>query len=94
MTSKQKIVNRINEVGYVDNFWCIDNRITTRLGAVIFTLKKAGWDFKTEMHEKNCWYVCVKKPDSVKETTNHTGPQGFNFVYKVHEPVTKINWTQ
>jgi hypothetical protein len=35
----------LKEVGFVDNFWAIDNRISVRLGAIIFTLKSEGWIF-------------------------------------------------
>lgn len=89
MTAKQKIINRINETGRVDNFWCIDNYITTRLGAFIFTLKKAGWDFKTEIQEdKNCVYICTRKP--TESVINSTAPKGFSFTYKVYEPITNF----
>ena len=46
MTAKNKIKNRILETGQVDNFWCIDNKITTRLGAVILVLRKEGMIFE------------------------------------------------
>ena len=41
MTQKEKIVARLNKVGYVDNFWAIDNYIL-RLGAIIHQLSKGG----------------------------------------------------
>jgi len=73
MTNKQKVIDRINEVGYVDNFWCVDNYITLRLGAVIFELKKAGWEFRTTMEgstllskKKNCHYYVTNKPEKVE----------------------------
>lgn len=44
-TNKSIIVEQLRKHGYVDNFWCIDRRITTRLGAVIFVLKEEGWKF-------------------------------------------------
>lgn len=50
MTAKSKIVDFILKHGYIENHYCIDNRITTRLGAVIFSLKNngEGWDFAGE----------------------------------------------
>lgn len=90
MTSKQKIINRLNETGQVDNFWCIDNRITTRLGAVIHKLKKVGWEFDKQMVEKNCVYI-AKKKFKVVETQKGTVPVPQLFTYKVYEPVTKFN---
>jgi len=65
MTSKSKIIEYLKEHGQIDNFYCIDNRITTRLGAVIFKLKQEGWGFRTEMKEKNCFYYVTKKPEEV-----------------------------
>ncbi len=99
-TAKQKIINRINETGKVDNYWCIDNRITTRLGAVIFKLRKEGYDFKVEMDNKNCNYIVNKKPDSVyikKININDKIAgidfkieQGLGFAYKVTDPVWNL----
>lgn len=46
-TSQLKLVkDRLNEIGYVDNFWAIDHYIL-RLGAIIHILKRDGWNFKT-----------------------------------------------
>lgn len=65
-TCEQVVVDRINEVGYIDNFWCIDNRITTRLGAVIHRLTKGGWSFRRtygdNAHRKNSYYYPILKP--------------------------------
>ena len=44
LTQKQIVYNRIKEVGYVDNFWAIDNYIL-RLGAVIYDLIKGEMKF-------------------------------------------------
>ena len=41
MTQHQKVKNRIAEVGYVDNFWDIENYIL-RLGAIVYQLRKEG----------------------------------------------------
>ena len=44
MTQKEKVKNRIRKVGYVDNFWAIENYIL-RLGAIICDLRKNGMSF-------------------------------------------------
>lgn len=64
MTIDAKVLERIREVGYVDNFYCIDNRITTRLAATIHKLEKtrsplmhiSGSDI-LGASEKNYYYV-------------------------------------
>lgn len=64
MTSKARIIEQILKTGYVENHWAIDNRITTRLGAVIFVLKKEGWEFiGEELEHKNYRYTVIKKPE-------------------------------
>jgi len=92
MTAKQKIINRIIETGQVDNHWAIDNRITTRLGAVIHKLKKQGWDFETKMQDdKNCIYVVTKKPTEISEINSPKEAVADNlysngtqlFIYKI-----------
>lgn len=35
----------LRERGYVDNYMCIQEKITLRLGAVIHVLKAEGWKF-------------------------------------------------
>ena len=41
MNQREKVETRIKEVGYVDNFWAIDNYIL-RLGAIIYKLRMDG----------------------------------------------------
>jgi hypothetical protein len=61
MTQKERVLQRIKEVGYIDNVWCFTNRIL-RLGAIIFDLKEDGMDFRTEMPpDKNCHYYPIYK---------------------------------
>lgn len=70
MTSKQTIINILNKEGEIDNHYCIDRRITTRLGAVIHKLKTEGWDFDTVINHqtKNCNYIVKKQPKGVIHT--------------------------
>lgn len=64
MTSKQTIIEILRKEGEIDNHYCIDRRITTRLGAVIHKLKQQGWDFDTVINHqtKNCTYQVKKTP--------------------------------
>ena len=61
-TQCEKIVERLIEFGEIDNFYCIDNKLTYRLGARIFDLKKLGWEFRTEKKGKNCYYYPISWP--------------------------------
>lgn len=65
ITAKDKIIHRLIENGEVDNFWCIDNRITTRLGAFIFVLKQQGYEFTEGFIDgtKNFRYTLTKLPE-------------------------------
>ena len=54
MTAKEKIYNILQNTGMVDNFYCIDNRITTRLGAVINKLQSEG---KIEIDHDKSGYI-------------------------------------
>ena len=66
-TIQQIVEERVLETGAVDNFWCIDNRITTRLGAVICRMRDEGWHFDDEKSgyinvTKNWRYVLKQAP--------------------------------
>ena len=71
MTQAEKVIARLNEVGYVDNFWAIHNYML-RLGAVIFQLKEDGWvfrgEFGTEANRKNYYYHLVLRPNEHADT--------------------------
>jgi len=45
ITQLDRVRQRIEEVGFVDNFWAIENYIL-RLGAVVFDLRKEGMVLK------------------------------------------------
>ena len=66
-TQTQIVLDRINEVGYVDNFWAIQNYIL-RLGGIIYKLRKDGMNFsgafgkelgKERAYWKNYYYTYV-----------------------------------
>jgi hypothetical protein len=68
-TNKQKVEDILKQKGWVDNFYCIDNRISLRLSDIIMTLKEEGWEFDDEKsgylnpnQKKNWYYVAKKSP--------------------------------
>ncbi len=80
LSQEEIVLNRIAEVGYVDNFWAIENRIL-RLGAVIYDLRKNqqagdlicifGRDIENlhRKYKKNYYYINSK---FAKEPANVT----------------------
>lgn len=69
MTQKERVIARILEVGYVDNFWAIDN-FMLRLGAIIYDLQKENWEFAERKfgehsHRKNYYYYVSKTPKGI-----------------------------
>lgn len=64
MTIKEKIKKRLREDGSVDNFACIDERLTTRLGAFIHLLRQEGWEIDGHKipDSKNWIYTLVSEP--------------------------------
>jgi len=65
-TQKEVVVQRLLDVGYIDNFYSIDTKISIRLGAIICNLKKEGWIFKGGFIEgtKNYKYVVIHAPEN------------------------------
>ncbi len=63
MTQEQKIIERLQKTGSVNNFWAVKNYIL-RLGARIADLRKKGWLFSTGYgkgnEKKNFYYHVVK----------------------------------
>ena len=43
MNATSWVKNKLLKDGFVTNWECIDQRITIRLGAIIFKLRQAGW---------------------------------------------------
>lgn len=43
VTQFERVFNILLKRGSITNFYCIENRITTRLGAIIHKLRKMGW---------------------------------------------------
>ena len=69
---KDIVRDRILLVGYVDNFWSVENKVSLRLSEAIRVLKREGWDFHGEYREtsgsdKNWHYFPTKIPQEYKE---------------------------
>lgn len=67
LTQKQVVERKLLEEGAVDNFWAFNNKVTLRLGAIIFKLKEEGWVFDEEKSgfipdTKNWRYVLKEAP--------------------------------
>ena len=74
MTQKEKVLDRIKEIGYVDNFWAIQNYML-RLGAIIHQLSKEGIEFERKFGKelgkdrplwKNFYYIQKKSSEQPK----------------------------
>ena len=69
-TQKKIVIEKLLRSGEVDNFWAISNYIL-RLGAIIYDLKKEGWEFRTgfgkkfgydSKNNKNFYYILKRRP--------------------------------
>lgn len=69
-TQREQVIARLLEHGEIDNFWCIDTRLTIRLGAIIHTLRQDGWGIDgmfgkkrgPQYPAKNFYYLLRKAP--------------------------------
>jgi hypothetical protein len=62
-TQTDRIIEILERDGQIDNFFAIHNRISLRLGARIWDLRQAGWEFETEQREdKNTVYKVIRAP--------------------------------
>ena len=63
MTQNDKVEKILRERGQVDNFSCLNSKLTTRLSARIYDLKKRGWEFTVkETPDGNTVYISTKQP--------------------------------
>ncbi len=64
-TQEERILEQINMLGYVTNFWAIHNYIL-RLASVINAMRKKGYEFEVIYghgdQRKNCIYKLTKRP--------------------------------
>lgn len=62
-TQLARIAGILEREGSIDNFRCIHERISLRLGARIWDLRDAGWQIETKkLPDKNTRYVLVSPP--------------------------------
>lgn len=70
LTQEERVLERLLNQGYVDNFWAIQN-FMLRLAAIIHLLKKAGWKIEgatgvelgfEKRYEKNYYYFIAGNP--------------------------------
>ncbi|EAH7746955.1 hypothetical protein EPG13_06560 [Campylobacter coli] len=67
ITSKQQekiVLELLLKNGIIDNFYCIDKRITTRLGAYIYNLRNKGYAIETVRNKetRNTFYILKSTP--------------------------------
>lgn len=62
MSQNDKIANILRTEGKIDNFRAIDTKLTYRLGARIFDLRRKGWVIQSKEDGKNCIYTLISEP--------------------------------
>ncbi|RTJ20996.1 helix-turn-helix domain-containing protein [Campylobacter jejuni] len=67
ITSKQQekiVLELLLKNGIINNFYCIDKRITTRLGAYIYNLRNKGYEIETVRNKdtRNTFYILKSTP--------------------------------
>ncbi len=75
MTQRETIIQKLNQDGFVSRNWALDRRIS-RLRAIIYDLKKEGWNFKGEhrLKDNDYYYFTAEKVD---ELSNYRKEQEF-----------------
>lgn len=53
-TQADKVLKILREQGKIDNFYCIDSKLTIRLGAIIFSLQEKGL---IELDDEKCGFL-------------------------------------
>jgi hypothetical protein len=57
------VANILLKDGHIDNFWAIDTRLSTRLGAQIYELREIGYEIETSRTpDKNTHYKLISLP--------------------------------
>ncbi len=69
LKQEQRVLNILLNTGQVDNFYCINNRITTRLGAYIYNLRNKGYVIETTRNKetKNTHYILRSVPKHLRK---------------------------
>lgn len=62
LTQKQRVIDQLNEHGFVSRNWCLSQYIT-RLAALVILLKGEGWELVGEERGGDyCYKVATKPP--------------------------------
>ena len=89
-SQKQKVLEILRQNGKIDNFFCIETKLTIRLGAIIYSLQKEkeielDKDKSGYLPETKNWCYVIK-PLFPKSTTIYYHPE-------THEEITrKVVW--
>ncbi|TBR79834.1 hypothetical protein DU473_06690 [Campylobacter novaezeelandiae] len=69
ISREKQILNILLNKGKIDNFYCIDTRITTRLGAYICNLRNKGYIIETQRSKesRNTYYILKDIPKNLKK---------------------------
>ncbi|HFF9192992.1 TPA: helix-turn-helix domain-containing protein [Campylobacter coli] len=64
ISQEKQVLNILLNKGKIDNFYCIDARITTRLGAYIYNLRNKGYEIETVRNKetRNTFYILKSTP--------------------------------
>ncbi|ECQ5318956.1 TPA: hypothetical protein R5361_001806 [Campylobacter coli] len=64
ISQEKQVLNILLNKGKIDNFYCIDKRITTRLGAYIYNLRNKGYEIETVKNKetRNTFYILKSTP--------------------------------
>ncbi|MEQ4368798.1 helix-turn-helix domain-containing protein [Campylobacter jejuni] len=64
ISQEKQVLNILLNKGKIDNFYCIDKRITTRLGAYIYNLRNKGYEIETVRNKetRNTFYILKSAP--------------------------------
>lgn len=64
ISQEKQVLNILLNKGKIDNFYCIDTRITTRLGAYIYNLRIKGYEIETVRNKetRNTFYILKSTP--------------------------------
>lgn len=63
MKSQCDVIEEIlKREGQIDNYFCIEHRITLRLGARIYDLTQKGYEFETKKVGRNYVYKVLTTP--------------------------------
>lgn len=66
LSQEKRVLQILLKEGFIDNFRSINERISIRLGAIIYKLRNKGYVIETIMKNKNCHYFLRKVPSFEK----------------------------